>query len=102
MDAIQIKTDPDPMQPFNISQGYVIGNLVLTSGQAALDEEGNLIGIGDFNAQAEQTFSRRCGLHFNPSPAARRFRMRILRPRSISRPPFVPLHRPTLETRCLS
>ena len=56
MDAIQIKTDPDPMQPFNISQGYIVGNLVFTSGQAAIDEEGNLVGIGDFNAQAEQTF----------------------------------------------
>jgi len=57
MDAILIKTDPDPMQPFNIAQGYKVGNLVLTSGQAAIDEGGDLVGVGDFDAQAQQVFS---------------------------------------------
>ena len=56
MDAQQIKTSPDPMEPFHISQGYKVGDLVFTSGQAALDKEGNLVGLGDFDAQAEQTF----------------------------------------------
>ncbi len=57
MDAYQIKTSPDPMQTFHISQGYRVGDLLFTSGQAAIDKQGNIIGIGDFDAQAEQTFN---------------------------------------------
>ena len=55
-DAIQIKTDPDPYAAFNIAQAYRVGDLVFLSGQAALDLEGNLVGVGDFDAQAEQAF----------------------------------------------
>jgi 2-iminobutanoate/2-iminopropanoate deaminase len=29
---------------------------VIVSGQAAIDERGQLVGVGDFDAQAEQTF----------------------------------------------
>jgi 2-iminobutanoate/2-iminopropanoate deaminase len=57
MDAQQIKTSPDPMEPFHIAQGYKVGDLVFTSGQAAIDQAGNLVGIGDFDAQAQQVFS---------------------------------------------
>ncbi len=57
MDALQLKTSPDPMAAFNIAQGYKVGDLVFTSGQAALDKSGNLVGIGDFDAQAQQTFT---------------------------------------------
>jgi 2-iminobutanoate/2-iminopropanoate deaminase len=57
MDALQIKTNPDPMEPFHIAQGYKVGDLVFTSGQAAIDQAGNLVGIGDFDAQAQQVFS---------------------------------------------
>jgi reactive intermediate/imine deaminase len=57
MDALQIKTSPDPMEAFHIAQGYTVGDLVFTSGQAAIDKSGNLVGIGDFDAQAQQTFS---------------------------------------------
>lgn len=56
-DAQQIKTRPDPFEPFYISQAFQVGGLVYTSGQAALNLEGNLVGIGDFDAQAEQTFA---------------------------------------------
>jgi len=56
MDAHQIKTNPDPMEPFHIAQGYVVGDLIFTSGQAAIDKQGNLIGVGDFDAQAERSF----------------------------------------------
>jgi 2-iminobutanoate/2-iminopropanoate deaminase len=56
MDALQIKTSPDPMAPFHIAQGYKVGDLVFTSGQAAIDQAGNLVGVGDFDAQAEQVF----------------------------------------------
>jgi reactive intermediate/imine deaminase len=54
--AERIKTDPDPYDPFNIALGYRIGDLVLLSGQASIDENGNLVGAGDFDAQAEQVF----------------------------------------------
>ena len=50
-----IKTDPDPFEPFCIAQGYQVGNLIFLSGQAALDLEGNIVGRGDFDLQAEQT-----------------------------------------------
>ncbi len=54
--AERIKTDPDPFDEFNIALGYRIGDLVLLSGQAAIDEYGNVVGAGDFDAQAEQVF----------------------------------------------
>ena len=54
MNARQIKTNPDAMEPFNIAQGYTVGNLVFTSGQAAIDSQGNIVGVDDFDAQAEQ------------------------------------------------
>jgi len=55
-DATQIKTNPDPYEPFNISQAFRTGDLVFVSGQAALDLQGNLVGIDDFDAQAVQAF----------------------------------------------
>ncbi len=55
-DAIQIKTNPDPYEAFNIAQAYRAGDLIFVSGQAALDLEGNIVGEGDFGAQAEQAF----------------------------------------------
>ena len=55
-DAIQVRTDPDPYAAFNIAQGYKVGDLVFVSGQAALDLHGNIVGVGDFDAQATQAF----------------------------------------------
>ena len=52
----QIATDPDPYAPYKISQAIRLGDLVFVSGQAAIDESGALVGVGDFDAQAEQTF----------------------------------------------
>ena len=57
MNAHQIKSDPDPFAPYRIAQGYRVGGLVFLSGQAALDETGQIVGAGDFVAQAEQTFA---------------------------------------------
>lgn len=57
MDAIQIKTTPDPFEPYRIAQGYRVGNLIFLSGQAAINEAGELVGVGDFAAQAAQTFA---------------------------------------------
>jgi 2-iminobutanoate/2-iminopropanoate deaminase len=55
-DAIRIKTDPDPFEAFRIAQGYRVGDLIFMSGQASINSSGDLVGIGDFDAQAEQTF----------------------------------------------
>ena len=54
--AVRIKTDPDPYDQFKIALGYRVGNLVVISGQAAIDENGQVVGTGDFDAQAEQVF----------------------------------------------
>jgi 2-iminobutanoate/2-iminopropanoate deaminase len=56
MDAHQIKTSPDPFEPFLIAQGYRVGGLIFMSGQAAIDDQGAIVGAGDFAAQAAQTF----------------------------------------------
>ncbi len=52
----QIRLDPDPYEPFRLSQGFRVGDLVIVSGQAAIDEHGQLVGVGDFDVQAEQVF----------------------------------------------
>jgi reactive intermediate/imine deaminase len=52
----QIRTDPDPYEPYRLSQAMRVGDLLFVSGQAAISPEGELVGIGDFDAQAEQTF----------------------------------------------
>jgi reactive intermediate/imine deaminase len=56
MDLEQIRVDPDPYEPYRLSQGIRVGELLFVSGQAAIDPEGQLVGVGDFDAQAEQTF----------------------------------------------
>jgi reactive intermediate/imine deaminase len=55
-DLERIATDPDPYAPYRISQAIRLGNLVFVSGQAAIDQSGALVGVGDFDAQAEQAF----------------------------------------------
>lgn len=57
MNAKQIKTTPDPMEPFALSQAFLIGDMVVTSGQAAINSAGELVGVGDFDAQAQQVFA---------------------------------------------
>lgn len=37
-------------------QGYRVGDLLFISGQAAIDQTGRIVGVGDFEAQAKQTF----------------------------------------------
>ncbi len=56
MDIEQIRLEPDPYEPFRLSQGFRVGDLLLISGQAAIDENGQIVGAGDFDAQAQQTF----------------------------------------------
>jgi reactive intermediate/imine deaminase len=53
---IQVALHPDPYEPFRLSQAIWVGELLFVSGQAAIDESGAVVGAGDFDAQAEQTF----------------------------------------------
>jgi 2-iminobutanoate/2-iminopropanoate deaminase len=56
-DVQPIRFDPDPYEPYRLSQGFRVGDLLFISGQAAIGENGEIIGAGDFDAQAEQTFT---------------------------------------------
>lgn len=56
LQAIRIKTDPDFYEPFKIAQAYRVGDLIFVSGQAAVDDSGAVVGVGDFDAQAKQSF----------------------------------------------
>jgi len=57
VNATRITLDPDPFEPYNLALGYRVGDMVFVSGQAAIDQEGKLVGVGDFDAQAEQVFA---------------------------------------------
>ncbi|WP_062472549.1 RidA family protein [Variovorax boronicumulans] len=52
----QIHTQPDPYAPFLLSQAIQLGNLIFVSGQAAIGDDGEIVGKGDFDRQAEQAF----------------------------------------------
>jgi 2-iminobutanoate/2-iminopropanoate deaminase len=52
----RITVDPDPYEPFRLAQGYRIGDLLVISGQAALDGQGQIVGVEDFDKQARQAF----------------------------------------------
>ncbi len=54
--AKRITMDPDYYEPFKIALGYRVGNLVFLSGQASINERGEVVGEGDFDAQAAQVF----------------------------------------------
>ncbi len=56
MKVKQIKVDPDPYAPYLLSQGFRVGDLLLVSGQVGIDETGELVGVGDFDAQADRAF----------------------------------------------
>lgn len=53
----RITAEPDWYEPYRISLGLRVGDLLFISGQASITEEGELVGAGDFDAQAEQAFS---------------------------------------------
>ena len=52
--AHRISAEPDRFAAVHISQGFRVGDLVFVSGQAAVNEHGEVVGIGDFTAQAHQ------------------------------------------------
>ena len=49
MDATPIVLDPDPFRDYHISQGYRVGDLIVLSGQVAMDENGRWDGGRDFD-----------------------------------------------------
>jgi reactive intermediate/imine deaminase len=53
----RITTDPDPYEAFRLALGYRVGDMLYISGQAAISPEGEIVGAGDFDAQAEQVFA---------------------------------------------
>lgn len=52
----RIKTDPDPFEPFALSQAIVVDRWIFVSGQAALDGNGQIKGAGSFREQATVAF----------------------------------------------
>jgi reactive intermediate/imine deaminase len=52
----RVATDPDWYEPYAISQGIRVGNLVFVSGQAGIDERGRTA-APDFDGQARQALS---------------------------------------------
>ncbi|WP_296717970.1 RidA family protein [Erythrobacter sp.] len=47
----------DPLAPYCIAPAWQVGDLVFLSGQASIDENGAIVGPGDFDAQLAQTFA---------------------------------------------
>lgn len=56
MTVSRITVTPDPHAPYRLSQGFRVGDLLFISGQAAIDDRGQIVGAGDFDAQAAQVF----------------------------------------------
>lgn len=56
MKIAPIQINPDPYKPFRLAQGYRAGDFLFISGQTAIDEHGQLAGIGDFDKQADRAF----------------------------------------------
>ncbi|MEV0000135.1 RidA family protein [Streptomyces sp. NPDC050848] len=54
---VRVTADPDWYAPAGIALGIRVGNLVLTSGQAPIDEHGATVGADDFEAQARQALA---------------------------------------------
>jgi reactive intermediate/imine deaminase len=52
----QVVTNPDPYAPFLLSQAIRAIGFVFVSGQAAIGDDGQIVGEGDFDRQAEQAF----------------------------------------------
>ena len=52
----RITVDPDSYELFRLAQGYRARDLLFISGQAAIDQNGRIVGIGDFDVQAKQAF----------------------------------------------
>ena len=49
--------DPDPLAPYLIAPARRVGDLLFLSGQAAIAEDGSIVGVDDFDQQLEQVFA---------------------------------------------
>jgi reactive intermediate/imine deaminase len=56
MKVEHITVPGDWYEPYRIALGYRIGDVIVLSGQAAIAPSGEIVGIGDFDAQAQQVF----------------------------------------------
>lgn len=56
IDKQAIHLPSDPLAPYAISPGWRVGDLLFLSGQAAIDQHGQIVGNDDFDAQLEQVF----------------------------------------------
>ena len=52
----RVRTDPDPYEPYLLSQAIRVGDLLFVSGQAGYDDDGQVV-EGGFDAQAGQAFA---------------------------------------------
>jgi reactive intermediate/imine deaminase len=52
-----VHVDPDPFDAFMIGQGHCVGELVFLSGQAAINEQGEVVGENDVDAQIDQAMA---------------------------------------------
>jgi enamine deaminase RidA (YjgF/YER057c/UK114 family) len=46
-----IRVEPDVLSAFAIGQGHCVGNLLFLSGQASINDAGEVVGPGDIIAQ---------------------------------------------------
>ncbi len=56
MQLEQVRTTPDPYEPYLLSQAMRVGPWLFVSGQAAVGDDGKIVGGGDFGQQADQAF----------------------------------------------
>jgi reactive intermediate/imine deaminase len=54
MTRTAVHTHPDPYAPFLLSQAIRVGTLLFVSGQAAVGDDGKIVGAGNFDRQADQ------------------------------------------------
>lgn len=52
-----IQLSPDPSFEHMIGQGHIVGNLVFLSGQASINQQREIVGLGDIDAQVTQAMA---------------------------------------------
>jgi enamine deaminase RidA (YjgF/YER057c/UK114 family) len=57
MQVQQVEITPDPYEPFLLAQAHRVGELLFVSGQAGIGADGEIVGPGEFDKQAEQAFA---------------------------------------------
>ena len=51
-----IRLEPDRFSPYAYSPTLAVGDLLFISGQSSIDDDGNVVGPDDFEAQGHQVF----------------------------------------------